>query len=88
MVSPSDVVKMIKLFVFLDLVDTQETIGQQGFGWHPHSGIATLTLAMEGQGRYVESIGREGTMVAADIEWMSAGRGVWHSGFAGLCSEG
>jgi redox-sensitive bicupin YhaK (pirin superfamily) len=57
MVSASDVGKMIKPFVFLDLVDTQEPIGQQGFGWHPHSGIATLTLAMEGQGRYVESIG-------------------------------
>ncbi len=82
MVSASDVGKMIKPFVFLDLVDTQEPLGQQGFGWHPHSGIATLTLAMEGQGHYVESIGHEGTMVAGDIEWMSAGRGVWHSGFA------
>ncbi len=82
MVSPSDVGKMIKPFVFLDLIDTQEAIGQQGVGWHPHSGIATLTLAMEGQGRYVESIGHEGTMAAGDIEWLSAGRGVWHSGFA------
>ena len=81
-VSPSDVGGMIKPFVFLDLVDTQEAIGQQGFGWHPHSGIATLALAIEGQGRYVESIGHEGTMVAGDIEWMSAGLGVWHSGFA------
>jgi redox-sensitive bicupin YhaK (pirin superfamily) len=82
MVSASDLGKMIKPFVFLDLVDTQEPLGQQGFGWHPHSGIATLTLAIEGQGHYVESIGHEGTMVAGDIEWMSAGRGVWHSGFA------
>lgn len=82
MVSADDVGKMIKPFVFLDLIDTQEAIGQQGFGWHPHSGIATLTLAIEGQGRYVESIGHEGTMVAGDIEWLSAGRGVWHSGFA------
>jgi redox-sensitive bicupin YhaK (pirin superfamily) len=82
MVSPSDVGKMIKPFVFLDLIDTQKAIGQQGFGWHPHSGIATLTLAMEGHGRYAESIGKEGTIAAGDIEWMSAGRGVWHTGFA------
>jgi redox-sensitive bicupin YhaK (pirin superfamily) len=82
MVSPADVGKMIKPFVFLDLIDTREAIGQHGVGWHPHSGIATLTLVMEGQGRYVESTGHEGTMVAGDIEWMSAGRGVWHSGFA------
>ena len=32
MVSASDVGKMIKPFVFLDLVDTQEAIGQKGFG--------------------------------------------------------
>ncbi|MDF3833933.1 pirin family protein [Cupriavidus basilensis] len=82
MVSASDVGAMIKPFVFLDLVDTQEALGQPGVGWHPHSGIATLTLAIEGQGRYVESIGQAGTMVAGDIEWLSAGRGVWHSGFA------
>lgn len=82
MVSPSDVGELIKPFVFLDLIDTQESIGQQGFGWHPHSGIATLTLAIEGQGYYIESTGHEGTMGAGDIEWMSAGRGVWHSGYA------
>ena len=81
MVSPSDVGQMIKPFVFLDLVDTQEAIGQEGDGWHPHSGIATLTLLMDGRCHYVESIDHEGTMEAGDIEWMSAGRGVWHSGF-------
>ncbi|CAB3775570.1 hypothetical protein LMG28614_00021 [Paraburkholderia ultramafica] len=82
MVSATDVGEMIKPFVFLDLIDTQEAMGQQGFGWHPHSGIATLTLAMEGRGRYAESTGHEGTMDAGDIEWMSAGHGVWHSGSA------
>lgn len=82
MASPSDIGKLIKPFVFLDLIDTNEAIGQQGIGWHPHSGIATLTLAMEGKGHYAESTGHAGTMVAGDIEWMSAGRGVWHSGSA------
>ncbi|MEM5314961.1 pirin family protein [Paraburkholderia sp. JHI869] len=80
MVSPNDIGEMIKPFVFLDLIDTQEAIGEPGFGWHPHSGIATLTLAMEGRGRYAESTGHEGTMGPGDIEWMSAGRGVWHTG--------
>lgn len=81
MVSPSDVGQMIKPFVFLDLIDTQHAIGQQGYGWHPHSGIATLTLLMDGQCHYAESTDHEGTMEAGDIEWMSAGRGVWHTGF-------
>ncbi|WP_423372124.1 pirin family protein [Burkholderia sp. LMG 32019] len=80
MVSPSDVGEMIKPFVFLDLVDTQAPIGAQAFGWHPHSGIATLTLAIDGRGTYAESTGHEGTMAPGDIEWMSAGRGVWHTG--------
>jgi redox-sensitive bicupin YhaK (pirin superfamily) len=82
MVSTSDLGNLLKPFVALDLVDTQEAIGKEGYGWHPHSGIATLTLAIEGHGGFAESMGHEGKMVAGDIEWLSAGRGVWHSGFA------
>lgn len=80
MVSPGDVGELIKPFVFLDLVDSRQASGEHNFGWHPHSGIATLTLAMQGKSRYAESTGHEGTMAAGDIEWMSAGRGVWHAG--------
>ncbi len=79
--TPSDVGQIIKPFVALDLVDTQKAIGRPDGGWHPHSGIGTLTLSMEGRGHYAESTGNAGTMEAGDIEWMSAGRGVWHSGF-------
>ena len=82
LVSASDIGQLIKPFVFLDLVDTHAPLGQPGFGWHPHSGIATLTLAIEGQGRYADSTGQEGMTAAGDIEFLSAGRGVWHSGFA------
>lgn len=80
MASPSDVGQLIKPFVFLDLIDSQQAIGQKDFGWHPHSGIATLTLLIEGHGRYMESIDHEGPMAAGDVEWMSAGSGVWHTG--------
>lgn len=82
MVSATDIGELIKPFVFLDLVDSQEAFGQPGVGWHPHSGIATLTLAIEGKGHYFESIGHEGTTVAGGVEWLSAGRGIWHSGYA------
>jgi redox-sensitive bicupin YhaK (pirin superfamily) len=82
MASASDVGQLIKPFVFLDLVDTQQPLGQPGFGWHPHSGIATLTLAIEGEGRYADSTGQEGVTAAGDVEYLNAGRGVWHSGFA------
>jgi redox-sensitive bicupin YhaK (pirin superfamily) len=82
MVSASDIGQLIKPFVFLDLVDTKAPLGQPGGGWHPHSGIATLTLAIEGEGRYADSTGQEGATAAGDVEYLSAGRGAWHSGFA------
>ncbi len=82
LVSADDLGELIKPFVFLDLVDSPVGFGQPGAGWHPHSGIATLTLAMDGRGHYVESLGSEGTTLPGDVEWMSAGRGVWHSGDA------
>ena len=82
LVSADEIGEIIKPFVFLDLVDSPVGFGQPGSGWHPHSGIATLTLAMDGRGHYVESLGHEGTTLPGDVEWMSAGRGVWHSGYA------
>lgn len=41
LVSPSDIGELIKPFVFLDLFDIP-AMGTPTFGWHPHSGIATL----------------------------------------------
>lgn len=84
MVSPSDLGRLIAPFVFLDLFeDTVIPEDMPQNGWHPHSGIATLTLLMEGELHFIESLGHEGLMVAGDIEWMCAGRGVWHTGGPG-----
>lgn len=81
LVSPSDIGQLIKPFVFLDLFDAPvgREIGQ-GFGWHPHSGIATLTLPMEGRITYRESISPDGSIPEGGVEWMRAGGGVWHTG--------
>jgi redox-sensitive bicupin YhaK (pirin superfamily) len=79
LVSPSDLGRIIKPFVFLDLFAvpvTRESI----FGWHPHSGIATLTVVHEGAFSYEETTGRKGILSAGGVEWMRAGRGVWHTG--------
>jgi redox-sensitive bicupin YhaK (pirin superfamily) len=51
-----------------------------GFGWHPHSGIATITVAFKGGGWYADSTGGEGDFRAGGVEWMQAGGGVWHTG--------
>jgi redox-sensitive bicupin YhaK (pirin superfamily) len=47
LVSPSDVGELIKPFVFLDHAEVVYT-GRPLFGIHPHSGIATLTLVLQG----------------------------------------
>jgi hypothetical protein len=47
---------------------------------HPHSGIATLTYAMEGAVSFIDPNNVKGTLPAGAVEWMQAGRGMWHGG--------
>ena len=79
LVSPADVGELIKPFVFLDSFDVDPTKAPR-FGWHPHSGIATVTVILEGTIGFAETTGRTGTLDAGGVEWMRAGGGVWHSG--------
>jgi redox-sensitive bicupin YhaK (pirin superfamily) len=51
-------------------------------GFHPHSGIATLTLLLEGQIHYEETSGTKGVIDPGGVEWMRAAGGVWHTGGA------
>ncbi len=79
LVSPSALGQLIKPFVFLDYAefDLTETMP---FPLHPHSGIATLTAVVEGSLNFFDSNGEPRTLSAGDVEWMRAGRGVWHGG--------
>lgn len=84
LVSPSDLGRLIKPFVFLDLFDFDGGHAPPlDFGWHPHSGIATVTVVLEGAARYAETTGNQGEVPAGGVEWMQAGGGVWHTGSAG-----
>ncbi len=81
--SPSDLGELMKPFVFLDHFDLDGSDGPSlETGWHPHSGIATVTVVLEGAARYAETTGREGVVPAGAVEWMRAGGGVWHTGGA------
>jgi redox-sensitive bicupin YhaK (pirin superfamily) len=79
LISPGDIGERIKPFVFLDYFDADPAIAPK-FGFHPHSGIATLTLILSGQAFYKETTGREGVIETGGIEWMRASSGVWHTG--------
>jgi redox-sensitive bicupin YhaK (pirin superfamily) len=83
LVSPGDLGEIIKPFVFLDLAEFQpgsrtpmETM------WHPHSGIATVTVMLEGGVQIAETTGKTGLLPKGSVEYMRAGNGVWHTGQA------
>lgn len=83
LVSPSDLGELIKPFVFLDHFEFDGSHAPAlDTGWHPHSGIATVTVVFEGSARFAETTGREGTLPPGSVEWMRAGKGVWHTGSA------
>jgi len=79
LVSPSDGGELIKPFVFLDHFDIDPK-HMPAIGFHPHSGIATLTLLLEGQVSYEETSGTKGIIEPGGVEWMRAAGGVWHTG--------
>jgi redox-sensitive bicupin YhaK (pirin superfamily) len=81
LVSPGDVGELIKPFVFLDYFEADPAKAPK-FGFHPHSGIATLTLILAGQAFYRETTDREGVIDTGGVEWMRASSGVWHTGGA------
>ena len=78
-VSPSDnIAKHMKPFVFLDYFNHNGRF--DGFGLHPHSGIATLTYMLEGEVDYIDTSGKTGIVTTGGLEWMRAGGGAWHGG--------
>lgn len=81
--SPGDLGRRIKPFVFLDLFEAHVTDApSMETGWHPHSGIATVTVVLDGATRFAETTGNTGVLPAGSVEWMRAGGGVWHTGAA------
>jgi redox-sensitive bicupin YhaK (pirin superfamily) len=49
-----------------------------GFPWHPHRGIETITYVLAGTVEHGDSLGNKGRLGAGDIQWMTAGRGIFH----------
>jgi redox-sensitive bicupin YhaK (pirin superfamily) len=78
LMSPSDFGEILKPFVFLDLFDHEGPPFNGAL--HPHSGIATLTYVAEGAVSYIDPDDVRGVLPAGGVEWMQAGRGMWHGG--------
>ncbi len=50
----------------------------QGFPWHPHRGMETITYMLDGDVEHQDSMGNKGVISAGDIQWMTAGSGIIH----------
>src|SRR5262249_14927575 len=79
LVSPSDLGEAMKPFVFLDLAqfDGRSVPTPMEYLWHPHSGIATVTVPLDGAIRIADTTGADVVLPAGGIEWVRAGNGVW-----------
>lgn len=51
---------------------------EQGFPWHPHRGIETITYVLSGEVEHQDSLGNTGNLGAGDVQWMTAGSGIMH----------
>ncbi len=50
-----------------------------GFETHPHRGMQTVTLVLDGALHHRDHTGADGVLRPGDVQWMTAGRGVLHS---------
>lgn len=66
-------------FLMLDTFDlTNEKDYIQGFPWHPHRGIETITYLIDGEVEHGDSLGNKGVIGGGDCQWMTAGSGIIH----------
>lgn len=49
-----------------------------GFPWHPHRGIETVTYMLSGIVKHEDSTGNKGQIGPGDVQWMTAGSGILH----------
>lgn len=50
----------------------------QGFPWHPHRGIETITYVLNGEVEHADSLGNQGVLGPGSVQWMTAGSGIMH----------
>ena len=50
-----------------------------GFPDHPHRGIETVTLVLDGELFHADNRGNSGILGADDVQWMTAGKGIIHA---------
>jgi redox-sensitive bicupin YhaK (pirin superfamily) len=60
------------------LVLSEDWFSSTGFQWHPHRGVETVTLVLDGVLEHGDSLGNAGALEPGDVQWMTAGSGIIH----------
>lgn len=66
-------------FLMLDSFDsTNPNDYINGFPWHPHRGIETITYLISGEMEHEDSLGNKGIIRPLESQWMNSGSGIMH----------
>jgi quercetin 2,3-dioxygenase len=57
---------------------SEDWMSNPGFDWHPHRGVETVTIVLDGILEHGDSLGNAGLLTLGDAQWMTAGRGIIH----------
>jgi len=60
------------------LLLSEDWFSKLGFEWHPHRGLETVTLVVDGVLEHGDNLGNAGALTTGDVQWMTAGRGIIH----------
>ncbi len=63
-------------FVLWDHFETEDLEGSAGFGFHGHSGVATITYPVIGDIVHEDTDGNKGELKAGGVQLMASGVGV------------
>lgn len=61
------------------LLMAEDWVPRDAFSRHPHRGIETVTLVLDGALEHFDSAGNTGVIYTGDAQWLTAGRGVIHN---------
>lgn len=60
------------------LLLSEDWFSSPGFEWHPHRGLETVTIVLDGALEHGDNLGSAGVLAPGDVQWMTAGRGIIH----------
>lgn len=75
-------------FLMLDYFDMPGGENSPGVPWHPHKGMETITYILKGSVKHEDSLGNAGVIGKDELQWMSAGKGIYHQEMPADSTEG